>query len=69
MTVIRAILDQCYKTNFTVMQLPLNYSKILMPYFWHKMSLHLQICTVKMKITEFLETGANMSTLKHSKYL
>ena len=43
--------DQCYKTNFAIIKLPKNYGKISMHYVTHKMSLHLEICTIKMKMT------------------
>ena len=45
----RVIWDQYCKTNFAVMLVPLNYIKILMHAFRHKMSL--QICIIKMRMT------------------
>ena len=44
----------------------LNYDKTLMPYFRHKLSLRLQICTIKMKMTQSLEAGAKICPLENS---
>ena len=61
-TVLMPPRDQYYEAYFAVLQVPKMYGRILMHYSRHKMSLHLQIFTIKMKMTQSLEAGVNMST-------